>query len=113
MGKNKVKGVITLVLGLIWIIVGLVWLLVSKEAGWIVGGFGGIGVTNIVFSILMMFQPSEEEILEKLKKMDHPGFDKDSVIPDGPKETVQFVAPEDFPEEEPSFDPVTGEPIKK
>ena len=112
MGKNKVKGVITLVLGLLWIIAGLIWLVVSKEPDWIVGGMCGIGITDIVFSIFMMFQLSEEDILARMKQSDHPGFGTDSTIPEGHKETVQFVSPEDLPDE-PSFDPVTGEPIKK
>ncbi|MBR0086794.1 MAG: hypothetical protein IJL98_03530 [Lachnospiraceae bacterium] len=113
MGKNKVKGVITLVLGLLWIIAGLIWLVVSKEPDWTVGGMCGIGITDIVFSIFMMFQPTEEDVIEKLKQSGYPGFGSDGTVSEGPKETVQFIAPEELSDEAPSFDPVTGEPLKK
>ena len=109
MGTNKVKGVITLVIGLVLIIIALVILIISMEANWVVGGIGGIGITDIVFAFLIMFQKTPEEIIDKYLSS-NPSFDlshKDEV-----KDTVQFVSPEELSAPSMNFDPNTGAPLK-
>ena len=109
MGTNKVKGVITLVIGLVLIIVALVILLVTKEANWIVGGIGGIGVTDLAFSVLIMFQKTNSEIIERyVASQAGPNLSR----VDENKETVQFVSPEEIASTPMNFDPNTGEPLK-
>ena len=109
MGKNKIRGGITLVIGLVLIIAALVLLLVAKEYDWIAGGLVGIGATDIVFGILILFQPTREDIIRKYKEA------AEDTVKNEDKETVQFVPPETMPSQdkpEMSFDPNTGEPIQ-
>ena len=110
MGKNKFKGVITMVLGLVLIIAALVMLLVAKELDWAASALIGIGLTDVVFGILILFQPTREDIIRKYEEDAKKESEKNEE-----KETVQFVPPENLASQdqpEMMFDPNTGEPIK-